>query len=320
MAAWKQDEPSRTYLSSVKDNYSGDDDQIRNNLEKLIHHHFTARINAETIRQPYFDKYPDLRGLTLALFRVRYLKFVYDVDVRHVLTDLYSLDELRALSDKLQQDTEALRVLSTYAINYIYLVDYILFPSDERPVTPSVFLELGRKFTTNSPEEIQLLIYFYTHCIISAANFYLWPIDKSDLPAYQTMLQHLEDIIKNSFDQINLDNKFEFLVCCRIVGFDSPLFSLIYEEAERSVSTAGTFTVDTLNSFKQSHKTSFGDSEHRNVLFILSTTPYSKNSPDLICPNYSSSLKKCRASCRSRIAQAALSASSSASSACPQRH
>lgn len=275
MAAWKQDEPSRVYLDSVKDNYLKTDDQIRSDLESLIYHPIPAKINAASRRQPYFDKYPNLRGLMLALFRVRHLKFVYDVDVRQVLTGLYSLDELRALSDELQQDTEALRVLSTYAINYIYLVDYILFPSDERLVTPGIFLALGRKFTTDSPEEIQLLIYFYTHCVIGASNFYLWPIDESDLPAYQAMLQHLEDIIKNNFDQINLDSKFEFLVCCRIVGFDSPLFSLIYEEAEQSVSTAGTFTVDAINSFKQSHKTSFEDSEHRNVLFILSTTPYS---------------------------------------------
>jgi hypothetical protein len=89
------------------------------------------------------------------------------------------------------------------------------------------------------------------------------------------MLRRLETVIRKQFDMINLDNKLEFLVCCRILNYETDLFDRIYRECEGSISPHGTYLVDTLNSSKNTTKASLDGSEHRNVLFIMSTEPYS---------------------------------------------
>lgn len=274
MAAWNNDIFSKNYLKSVESRYLASEDAVRSALTDLLHNPPKAKINAAEARQPYFDTYPELRGRMLALFRVRHLFTIYGVDTRELLLELVPLESLYELSEQLQGDDDALRVLSTYAINYIYLVEAILFPRESK-LSLSRFLALGQQYDTSNPENIQLLIYFYTHCIIGASNFYAHHVPPEDAAEYRQMLAQLESLIGENFERINLDNKLEFLVCCRIVNFPTTLTERIYEECAQSLSSEGDFVIDTLNSFKQSQKTSFSDSEHRNVLFIMSSSDYS---------------------------------------------
>ena len=239
-------------------------------LRGIIDNPPAAKINAAKRRAPYFEKYPHLRGTMLALFRVRHLLFHYDVDIRQDLLRVTSLDTIYALSDALQHDSEAMTILSTYAINYIYLVEVILFP---RGVDMAALLERVIASTSqlkNTPEDALLLIYLFTHCIIGQSNFYQTPVDTEKYPQYAQMLHVIEQLIAENFTTVNLDNKFEFLVCCRLAQFDTPLFDRIQAEALQSKSNDGDFLVDTLNLAGQSDKTSFADSEHRNVLYIMS--------------------------------------------------
>lgn len=273
LSAWQSLPFCAQHLDTVKPSYVKSSKEITRDLSNLLTNPPAAKINAAAARQPYFDKYPDLRGLMLALFRTRHLLAVYNYDARPLLLNLYPLERMQALCDQLLDDTEALKVLSTYAINYLYLVDSILFPVEERPLPVATFTELGTTYDTTKPEHVQLMIYFYTHCIIGASNFYTTPILQS-FEEYRAMLATLEQLIGQHFSTINLDNKFEFLVCCRIIGFNSSLYDRIYDEAARSVSQDGTFVIDRHNAHKQSNKTSFADSEHRNVLLIMSATAY----------------------------------------------
>lgn len=274
MSAWYNDEFSQQYLESVRQDYVKNKALIREDLAQLITHPPSAKINAAELRAPYFDKYPDLRGVMLALFRVRHLHVIYGYDARSLLAELYPVEKMYQLSDDLQQDHDALKVLSTYAINFIYLVDEILYPKDGRKIDVEAFYELGQTYDLSTPEHIQLMIYFYTHCIIGSSNFYMKHVNPGHKAIYIAMVDHIERIIKKDFDAVNLDNKFEFLVCSRIVGRESQLLERIYAEASRSLSFEGTFVVDTHNDFKQSAKTSFSDSEHRNVLLIMSQATY----------------------------------------------
>ncbi len=243
-------------------------------LRELIDHPPTAKVNAATRRGPYFDKYPSLRGTMLALFRVRHLLFHYDIDVRQDLLKTTPLDNIYALSDALQNDDEAMMILSTYAINYIYLVEVILFPrgTDITALLERIIASTSR--FKNTPEDSLLLIYLFTHCIIGQSNFYQSSIDTDKHPLYRRMLQTIEQLIAENFNSINLDNKFEFLVCCRLARFDTPLFDRIHAEALQSKSSKGDFLVDTINDAGQSDKTSFVDSEHRNVLYIMSCSEF----------------------------------------------
>lgn len=275
LKAWDEDEFSTNFLKTRTDiSRYGDLGAIKQDLEDLINNPPSAKINAAQARQQYFDKYPELRGRMLALFRVRHLLTHYDIDARPALLEVCSLEGLCTLSNDLIKDTEALKTLSTYAINYIYLLHFVLFPdlilSEE--LAKKIY-DLGDSYDLDSAEQIQLLIYLYTHCIIGAANFYARPVTK-DRDTYTDMLKKLEKVIEHSFGSINLDNKLEFLVCCRIMGYSTNLFERIYAECQTSLSPEGTFVIDTHNSFAQSNKTSFSDSEHRNVLLIMSASTY----------------------------------------------
>src|SRR5690606_20751535 len=104
-------------------------------------------------------------GVMLALFRARHLLFIYNIDVRNELLNNKSLEDLRALATSLIEDTDAIKVLSTYAINYMYLVDRILF-DDSGVINAKQLYELGSSYDTTQPNQSLLLIYLYTHCII----------------------------------------------------------------------------------------------------------------------------------------------------------
>lgn len=271
LGSWNNDTQALDKLEALRPTFATPD--IKGDLRRLIAHPPTAKINAIERRAPYFAKYPQLRGYMLALFRVRHLLFHYDIDARDILLDIVAKDELYTLSDALQNDHEAVATLSTYAINYIYLVEMILFPSNDRPLHSFLADVLALAATyDDTPEDSLLLIYLFTHCIIGASNFYQSKVSLENTPEYRTMLEIIETRIAAHFTAINLDNKFEFLVCCRLTDFTTNLDGRIQRETEQSYSPNGTFLIDTVNTAGQSNKTSFADSEHRNVLYIMSQT------------------------------------------------
>jgi hypothetical protein len=237
----------------------------------------TGRRNAHELRQPFFEKYPKLYGAHLALFRVRHLQEVYGIDAREALFAAISKEELLKLRDQLLADTDALKILSTFAINFCYLLERVVLKNPTSLPLES-FLELGNTYDTSSKEQAQLLMYFYTHCIIGESNFYVKKIPTETLPIYLEMLKRIEPLLEANYTDINLDNKLEFLVCARICGFETPLFDRIYTECHESISHEGTFLVDIHNSNAQEDRNDFVKSEHRNVLFIMSTEPYKPHS------------------------------------------
>lgn len=275
LSSWNSDEDAKSIINSLSDRFITKD--IKNDLKELIDNPPHAKINAYESRKQFFDKYPKLRGYMMALFRVRHLLFHFNVDARDELLQIVPLSDLKKLSETLKQDTEALKVLSTYAINFIYLVDSILFPDDKSDLDSflSTVISASKTYGT-SPEDSLLKIYLFTHCIIGASNFYQTKVSTSEHPQYETMLDIMEELIDTNFKQINLDNKFEFLVCCKISDYKTGLGQRILDEASQSLSPEGTFIIDTINEHKQSDKTSFEDAEHRNVLFIMSQSDFLK--------------------------------------------
>ena len=270
LSAWSKDTKALKLLDVLKPSMVTNTTSL--DLEALLATSPPVTLNAAARRAPYFAKYPELFGLMLALFRVRHLLFHYGIDTRDELLAFHGKDALYALSDRLQQDSEALMILTTYAINYIYLVESILFPRNDTPMNSFIHqLPSLADIYTDTPEDSLLLIYLYTHCIIGASNFYQMPVQH---PVYLTMLSLIEQRIAAHFDHINLDNKFEFLVCCKLASFETTLEEAIHEEAAQSLSPHGTFLVDTINQAAQKNKVSFAASEHRNVLYIMGSVPY----------------------------------------------
>lgn len=278
LAAWNNDPRAHSLLASLKPLYVPepyDSQTVYDSLSELIHNPPIEHKNASELREKYFAKYPELDGLHLALFRVRHLLSVYGIDVRDIFFKLAPKRHCLSLEQKLHADDDAMRALSTYAINYTYLLERVML---EREQSPNIHVKhlynLGDGYDVSNRSHLQLLIYLYTHCIIGETNFYIRAVPDELLPDYQVMLRRLEQIITEHYDDINLDNKLEFLVCCRICNFDSPLFSRIEDECSKSISDDGIFLVDRHNHNAQSSRVSFADSEHRNVLFLMSGSPY----------------------------------------------
>ncbi len=233
---------------------------------RTIHH---GSKNAAELRAPYFEKYPQLRAVAMVLFRLTFLKTIYNLDAKATLFELFPKADLDELMQQLLADQEALSILSTHAINVLYLYSRVVL-EDESLYDPALFLEVGAsQYDLSNPIHLQLYIYLYTHCIIGESNFYSRQLHEQYLPTYRKMMDELEDQIEAHFTEINLDNKFEFLVCCKLVGKSSKLESQIFTEAKQSVSEDGTFLVDRHNTNPQSANSTLDLSEHRNVLFIM---------------------------------------------------
>lgn len=276
MAAWRGAEEAFELLRDSREYILPPEESLETIIHTVYSTEQSGRRNAHELRQPFFEKYPQLYGAHLALFRVRHLESVYGIDAREALFASISKDDLIALKHALLADDEAIRVLSTFAINFCYLLDRVIL-KDESSLPIDHFYDLGLAYDTTDKEQLQLLIYLYTHCIIGETNFYVRTIAPEKLSVYGRMLALLEPLIETHFDEINLDNKLEFLVCARIVGYESSLSNRIYDECEHSLSPEGTFIIDMHNNNIQSDRNDFNKSEHRNVLFIMSTSPYTPN-------------------------------------------
>ncbi|HZJ34589.1 MAG TPA: hypothetical protein VFD55_01065 [Candidatus Angelobacter sp.] len=246
-------------------------------ISGLVNGPQTGKRNAHELRQPFFEKYPQLYGAHMALFRVRHLEVIYGIDARQALFAVTPEAKLIKLEQDLLNDDEAMRVLSTFAINYCYLFERVV-RKNEQSLPIQHFYDLGAVYDVNDIQHLQLLIYLYTHCIIGESNFYTREITDEKLPIYRKMLSRLEGLIVTNFDKINLDNKLEFLVCARICDFKSKLFERVYHECEKSISHEGMFIIDIHNQNAQDERNDFIRSEHRNVLFIMSTTEYAPHS------------------------------------------
>jgi hypothetical protein len=283
LAAWDGNKNARELLATQLHHLlpSRDTPAVRHLLKELLQKQpKSIRIGRE-LREPYLQKYPDLYGLQLAIFRVRHLKCVYGIDISTELYSLYPLNEIDALKHDLLEDKDALRFLSTHAVSPCYLIDIVL-REQEPDFDIQRLYALGSGYDLSDKTQLQLLLYLYTHCIISATNFYTRPLVQS-LDIYRQMLRDMDAIIGDQYDNINLDNKLEFLVCARVCSFQSKSEQRIYNECGKSLSNEGVFIVDKLNNNGDPDRQTFKKSEHRNTLFIMSTRPF-KPCSDLIVP------------------------------------
>jgi hypothetical protein len=276
IAAWNGEEKALNILKDLKPTIVSDDD-FSSTFRLIVNTPQSGRRNAHELRQPFFEKYPLLYGVHSAVFRLRHLQSVYDISAQKEFFSVIPKEELDALYEALQNDPAALRVLSTFAVNFMYLYKKIALNQGDS-IRPEVFLGAACGYDTSDITDMQLKIYLYTHCIIGDSNFYTEEVPSGNIPTYNKMLMELESLIVDNFDAINLDNKLEFLVCARIINFKSTLFEKIDEECQKSISPNGTFVIDVHNKNLQQDKTSFDKSEHRNVLYIMSASPYTPHS------------------------------------------
>ena len=281
--AWSGDDDAKRLLDTLRPAVlPATHESRKENLfaikEELRLKDYERDVNDYVRRKPYFEKYPNLLLLHSALFRLRHWLCIYGIDERSLLYELLPKQDVITLINELLADTAAQKTLSTYFINTVYLYEKLYDSPEINQVEPRQFIEIAKLYNQANTADIQILIYLYTHCILGETLFYFQPIQQNH-DVYVEMIKQLEQLIHDNFTAINLDNKFEFLVCAQICDYKSFLTDRIYEEADKSVNDEG-FIVDVHNTNKNPHKQSFMMSEHRNVLFIMSTTkPLFNKSP-----------------------------------------
>lgn len=278
IASWNGDPRAKQLLADRRSWFVAEpttEKSLNDEFERTAQHaeHTAGHIVGYPLRKPYFDKFPALLGIEAELFRVRHLRTVYGIDATRVFLQRHPLLALQQLEQDLLADPGALRTLSTWAINFVYLLHRVVL-NEDKGIDVVRFHELGNGYNLQDEEQLRLFIYLYTHCIIAESNFYARPIPEQYRTVYQGMALDLEKLLKNRLQQTSLDTKLEFLVCCRLLDYQTGLFGQIFDECAASVSPEGTFIVDTHNIFaSNAAKKTFEASEHRNVLFALSALP-----------------------------------------------
>ena len=206
------------------------DEYLTNNqpskeLKPIIENNNYSRVSNYEMRRPFFEKYAGIYGVEAALFRVHHLLKEYDTDVRNDFLKLYPQEKLYKLADSLLGDKEALKVLSTWAINIIYLTEE-LFPRNS-----DAMRQLFDYAISLDSEDIDATtaVYFYTHLVLCESDYYKKDLNKSkNIEQVKTVLSKCEKEVKDNIDTISLDAAIEFLVCVKMAGMD-------YKETEKKI-------------------------------------------------------------------------------------
>lgn len=222
-------------------------------------------------RSVMLEKYRLSIFYTELLFYYRYAWYIYSLDKKDLVKSIVSAEELTSYAQQLFADGLAVATLSTYAINFFYALDFYLINTGQVGVWNLVEKVVAlRKIYTTLPSMYQWLeVYYLTHAIIGATDFYAKKISPQDEKFYRAFLQRAEEIISTNYVSLKLDIKLEFMVCCRIVGYTSFLNAIIKSECVVSIGKDG-FLIDLYNTKRWKTPITVAWSEHRNVLYLLS--------------------------------------------------
>lgn len=188
--------------------------KLSQDLEPLFQrNNYTDVLNYE-MRKPFFEKYPELYGVEAALFRVHHLMKEYGIDIRDGFMKLYPEKKLGRLVEILIDDEDALRALSTWAVNTIFLTKE-LFPGVNDATNKLTDWALRLDSDMMDPT---LFVYLCTHVIICRSEYYTKKIENAENLA--RLLKKCERVVLDNIDTISLDAALEYLVCCKMTGVE----------------------------------------------------------------------------------------------------
>ncbi|MBI3983689.1 ATP-dependent zinc protease [Candidatus Microgenomates bacterium] len=280
---WTRDEKLKELLNHIRDQYLGGSQAATLRLLKsYIGRDFQTKTPE---RQAYLKEYQSAKAFNDILARVFFADYIYGEDLRPEVAKLKIDGAMAELAHQLRSDEQAIKALSTQAVNFIYFLRHYWRdnPAQLRDVglqnTHFLYLLADRLLASWSPAAIadrnsaKLPIYLLTHLVINESLFYQQPLRGL---RYLKIIKYLEEVIAANYLATNLDIKLEFLVCAMLCGYQSELKSLILDEAQNSLSRFGNFIVDTYNLSAGSRpaKDRLASAEHRSVLYLMSASPY----------------------------------------------
>ncbi len=261
---YNHDTEARRRLDGLGDWYLGKGD-----IEKRIKDLTTTTAHKDdplTERKAHYQKYPKLLKYGSLLFWWLMAREIYDEDVSTDIELVAPKSEILRLYQTVLANNEAIKILSSGATNFFYLVgEYLKMKIDTK-----MLFDLSETTKIKAGgENIKREFYFLSHLIIGETCFYT-KSSVSDTAVCIDSVRIMERIIRESYFKVSLDMKFEFLICCQILDFQSDLEKIIRGEADRSLSPIGNFLVDTHNAWIHGFGHKFARAEHRNVLYLMS--------------------------------------------------
>lgn len=274
---WSKNKKYFKILEEMRNEYIGNNEKKTDEIiSEIINSKLKNNYNRNEykLRKEVVDKYPMLDKYNLVLFKFLFSKTIYNYDISQIMLKHISLDEMLKYRDKLINNNYDLCVLSTLGINFLYILDFFLKLNKKNNLNvnnPEKLFDIAKKGYSHRylKNKYNLQIYFYTHCIINESMFYSKKV-KNKQNIYNKMIMIIENIIKNNYFEINLDNKIEFIVCCKILNYKTQLTKVIFSECQYSLSDIGNYLIDKYNRCSYlKNKCDFKNSEHRNVLFLM---------------------------------------------------
>lgn len=274
---WTQDKKYLDMLLQTEfaKRYS-DAESFRKYLQSILEMPLIPSAMTDPVKKSFYKKYPTVPYVAKILSETRIAHTVFGKDFRSEVYELYPKDQLEELCSTILNHSDALYVFSSQSDTINILFDYSLFMKNDEKAFDR--LTLGKKALLSGPkptyETLTRTAYFITHMIIGDSLYYSRELPCEVLAVYEELLRGVEDLIRKHYFSYKLDVKLEFLVCARILGYSSFLEEIIHSECLESISPNGEYMVDVHNRYQHKHPKGLKKSEHRNILFIMSTLPY----------------------------------------------
>jgi len=276
--SWNKDRTAYKRLLSLKSYLSGDGDfgSLWQRLEHESNSNTHSKGKMAKIHFKYFSRHPGLLARTWQLLYVLRLQTIYEMDVRPELLRFHSFESFQQTLVELEQDPEAIAMLSAAAINYIYLFNYLLVGSTEA-IDPYKLIDICEPYYDSTDDmHLKIQSYLYTHLAIGESLFFNRPIPENKIDKYQMLMGKAEGVLARYYFEHSLDNKYEFLACAHLVGNSPDIESVITNEAANSFYESELYTFDRLNANPNKHKPSVANMAHSMAFYILYN---SKRSP-----------------------------------------
>lgn len=242
-------------------------------------------VNRKIFREEIIKKYPKLGVYHELLFRWLLAKSIYGVDLKRIILEKISQDDLLKIGRNILEKKADLMALSTFAVNYLFFLSSFLKNNNfELEIKKAIaFLVKSIRVKEIDNNLIKNNFYFLSHYIVAGSEFYSKKISSKDT-FFILVFEKMEAILRANFSKISLDNKIEFLVCACLMKKKSDLEELILVEIDKSFSPIGNFLIDIENKEKEEYsRKDFFSSEHRNVLFLMIN--YLRNEINYFCRN-----------------------------------
>ncbi len=218
------------------------------------------------------SKYPFVKKYSEVLAIYFFAKVLYGLNISDLIKKYIDTNELKTLALEVLTDKEAIANASTTVVNFLYFTrNYLRDQGEEINLQSDYFFKIVLDLLPGSDEEtLDKKLYLLTHTLIGESEFYSkkMTLDKNT----NDILKYLENSIQNNFFIFTLDMKLEFLVCCKMYGYDTFLEPIILNEAETSLGTLGNYLVDRCYYKDGKVGDNLYNAEHRSVLYLMART------------------------------------------------